>query len=575
MSREDHTGPSMPAPLTHFTRSNSDVPPTLESNLGFVVLKDEPLGDNKYLNNLKGTNKSKPADDLFLGGMGGNHPFKSNFDLFSSSHEKPRSGHKARFAKNLFDDFNNDAVLNGCETGLFQIPEKNCEYDFVDGFRNGQKLDFDHQEDFEVEHTTPENTMSKFLDLEEPSTTELDNHIMEVTDNDMRHFTPSTPRKEIDFETPTKENDLCKSANKFNLFSTITAKKEYRGAMFSNELTNSTNVTEHSVGDFLSTRKGEFTTSSHKEHRGRTHRLSAFSRFEHDYDVLENLGTGDHGTVYKCQNKLDGLIYAIKCTNSKLKIENSQNNHVLHEAHALAALSALDENPYIVRYYNAWIEDGKLYLVMEHCQNNIRTMRSEKGKFSETTIRQIMRDICMGLKHLHSQRIVHLAIKPENILYSKTKKYKIADLGLSKIVKNSTEENITEGDCRYLAPELHGTGNEIPDLTKADIFSLGVTIYELMTGSELTRNGQDWRDIRRGNLYKLDHSTYSNSLKSIVKSMMSVDPETRPSAVELLGTFLQSEIECELKREKQQNQRLKKQIKDLEGQLGIRRKNSM
>jgi len=96
-----------------------------------------------------------------------------------------------------------------------------------------------------------------------------------------------------------------------------------------------------------------------------------------------------------------------------------------------------------------------------------------------------------------------------------------------------------------------------------------------MTGSELTRNGQDWRDIRRGNLNKLDHTPYSNSLKSIVQSMTSPDPETRPSAVELLGTFLQSEIECELKREKQQNQRLKKQIKELEGQLGIRRKNSM
>jgi len=389
----------------------------LESNLGFAALKDEPLGDNKYLNNLKGAPKSgllKPvAEDKILGG---NHLFKSNFDLFSSSHEKTGSGHKARFAKNLFEEFNNDAVINGGgggDSGLFQIPEKNCEYDFVD-FRNGQKLDFDNQDDFEVENTTTENTMSKFLDLEDPSVTEHVKFDIFENHNDMMGGAGQyTPKKDIDFETPTKDNTdvMGKSAGKFNLFSTITVKKEYRANIFNTELTHSTNVTEPSIGDFLSTRKGEFTTSSHKEHRGRT-KLSAFSRFEHDYDVLENLGTGDHGTVYKCQNKLDGLIYAIKCTNSKLKIENSQNNHVLHEAHALAALSALDENPYIVRYYNAWIEDEKLYLVMEHCQNNIRTIRSEKGRFSESTIRQIMRDICMGLKHLHSQRIVHLAIKP-------------------------------------------------------------------------------------------------------------------------------------------------------------------
>ena len=259
----------------------------MESNLGFVVLKDEPLGDNKYLNNLKGTLKNsqlKPVADQLLGG---NHLFKSNFDLFSSSHEKKSgSGHKARFAKNLFEEFNNDAVVNGesSETGLFQIPEKSSEYDFVDNFRNGQKLDFDNHEDFEVEHTSPEggnNAMSKFLDLEEPSATELLDGGMDIQD--------FTPRKEIDFETPTKDNDLGKSANKFNLFSTITAKKEYRGGILSGDhITNSTNVTEPSIGDFLSTRKGEFTTSSHKEHRGRSKILAhQFSRFEHDYDVLE------------------------------------------------------------------------------------------------------------------------------------------------------------------------------------------------------------------------------------------------------------------------------------------------
>ena len=71
----------------------------------------------------------------------------------------------------------------------------------------------------------------------------------------------------------------------------------------------------------------------------------------------------------------------------------------------------------------------------------------------------------------------------ENILYSKTDKYKISDLGLSRIAKRSKGEEISEGDSRYLAPELlmDITDGNLPDLTKADIFSLGVTIYELMT----------------------------------------------------------------------------------------------
>jgi Serine/threonine protein kinase len=69
-------------------------------------------------------------------------------------------------------------------------------------------------------------------------------------------------------------------------------------------------------------------------------------------------------------------------------------------------------------------------------------------------------------------------------LYSKTHKYKIADLGLSRIAHRSNGEDINEGDCRYLAPEVLNDfpENQLPDLTKADIFSFGATIYELMTG---------------------------------------------------------------------------------------------
>lgn len=135
---------------------------------------------------------------------------------------------------------------------------------------------------------------------------------------------------------------------------------------------------------------------------------------------------------------------------------------------------------------------------MEHCQSNLRKLKNEHMRFSESNIRQIMREICMGLKHLHSQKIVHLDIKPgklnykeyflmrlENILYSKTKKYKIGDLGLSKIALCSNNREITEGDTRYLAPEICNNfmNTQLDDLTKADIFSFGATIYELMTGN--------------------------------------------------------------------------------------------
>jgi len=128
---------------------------------------------------------------------------------------------------------------------------------------------------------------------------------------------------------------------------------------------------------------------------------------------------------------------------------------------------------------------------MEHCQNNLRKLRSELTKFSESRIRQIMRDVCTGLKFLHNQDLVHLGLKPENILYSMTRKYKIADLGISKI-KIAHSGELTEGDFRYTAPELLTSvvDNEISDFTKADIYSFGVIIYELMTGNK-AKSAQD------------------------------------------------------------------------------------
>ncbi len=74
-------------------------------------------------------------------------------------------------------------------------------------------------------------------------------------------------------------------------------------------------------------------------------------------------------------------------------------------------------------------------------------------------------------------------IKPENILHAKSDKFKIADLGLSRIASRVAGEDIDEGDSRYMAPELlSDIFDAVPDLTKADIFSLGIMMYEFVTG---------------------------------------------------------------------------------------------
>mmetsp|Transcript_48779 Transcript_48779/g.66400 ORF Transcript_48779/g.66400 Transcript_48779/m.66400 type:complete len:109 (-) Transcript_48779:427-753(-) len=107
---------------------------------------------------------------------------------------------------------------------------------------------------------------------------------------------------------------------------------------------------------------------------------------------------------------------------SKNKIRNLENKGVfLQELYALSALSVGIECPYIVRYHSSWIEDNILYIVMEMCKNTLRSYAQKKRHQSlqgitESQVVKVMRDVCMGLKELHSRDIVHLDIKPENIL---------------------------------------------------------------------------------------------------------------------------------------------------------------
>ncbi len=189
----------------------------------------------------------------------------------------------------------------------------------------------------------------------------------------------------------------------------------------------------------------------------------------------------------------------------------------MQEVYALSALSVGTENIHIVRYYSGWIDDGSLHIVMELCKTSLRAFAKKKrncrnnGSLEEATIRKVMRDVCLGLLELHGKGIVHLDIKPENILEGFSGKFKLGDLGLARLVKNlHPDDDIPEGDCRYLAKELLNDDptQPIPDLTKADIFALGVTVYELIerkcllfnigADKELDQNGEQWQDLRDG-----------------------------------------------------------------------------
>ena len=132
---------------------------------------------------------------------------------------------------------------------------------------------------------------------------------------------------------------------------------------------------------------------------------------------------------------------------------------------------------------------------MELCKDSLRSYSAKKRRqdgsydLSEAEIKNIMREVCLGLQELHAKGIVHM---PENILESFSGKFKIGDLGMSRLITSIAEDHeIPEGDCRYMAKEvlIDDPNVPIPDLTKADVFALGIVLYELVEGVTLNKNG--------------------------------------------------------------------------------------
>ena len=262
-----------------------------------------------------------------------------------------------------------------------------------------------------------------------------------------------------------------------------------------------------------------------------------FSRYLEDFEETGVLGDGCFGRVTKAKNRFDGITYAIKSMKRKIKGKKDLDK-ILKEVQALATLV---DNPYLVRYYSCWIE-GKLpqfslFLQTELCEGGSLAKRIGKQIFNESQLIDLTRQLASGLMQMHAQNIVHLDLKPDNIYLTSADddkpRYKIGDLGLASS-SLETLKDVMEGDSRYLAKELLSTEENVnTDLTKADIFSLGATIYECAIGRPLPNNGNEWHDIRNGILKDFPNH-FTDSFKNLLLAMLNIQPTCRPTAYQLL-----------------------------------------
>ena len=202
----------------------------------------------------------------------------------------------------------------------------------------------------------------------------------------------------------------------------------------------------------------------------------AFPQFE----IIEVIGVGGMGVVYRANQKSLDRIVALKVIKPGPKHREDFANRFSREAKALARLS----HPNIVTVHDFGNVDGLYYFVMEYVDGlNLRQLIQSKNLTARDAL-EIVPAVCDALQYAHDNGIVHRDIKPENILVDKQGRVKIADFGLAKMLDSKqqmlTQTNHVMGTAHYMAPEQVEKPLEVDH--RADIYSLGVVIYELLTG---------------------------------------------------------------------------------------------
>ncbi|QSX06857.1 protein kinase [Sedimentibacter sp. zth1] len=196
------------------------------------------------------------------------------------------------------------------------------------------------------------------------------------------------------------------------------------------------------------------------------------------YEIIEKIGGGGMSVVYKAKCRVLNRYVAIKILRSELISDSSFVEKFKQESLSAASLNHSN----IVNIYDTGIEDNIYYIVMEYIKGEtLKDLINRKGHLSETETIKISKQITEALKHAHANNIIHRDIKPHNILITEEGIAKVADFGIARAATTSTINNTSNviGSVHYFSPE-QARGGYVDE--KSDIYSLGVVMYEMITG---------------------------------------------------------------------------------------------
>ena len=194
------------------------------------------------------------------------------------------------------------------------------------------------------------------------------------------------------------------------------------------------------------------------------------------YEVVGKIGAGGMANVYKAKDHKLNRFVAMKVLKQEFREDTTFINKFKTEAQAAAGLT----HPNIVNVFDVGEDDGIHYIVMELVEGiTLKDYISKKGKLSVKEATSIAIQVSMGLEAAHSHGIIHRDVKPQNIIISTDGKVKVTDFGIARAASSNTISSNVMGSVHYSSPEQVRGGYSDE---KSDIYSLGITLYEMVTG---------------------------------------------------------------------------------------------
>lgn len=194
------------------------------------------------------------------------------------------------------------------------------------------------------------------------------------------------------------------------------------------------------------------------------------------YEILGRIGAGGMADVYKAKDHKLNRFVAVKVLKQEFREDTTFIRKFRSEAQAAAGLT----HPNIVNVFDVGDDEGVYYIVMELIEGiTLKEYIGKKGKLSIKEATSIAIQVSMGLEAAHNHGIVHRDVKPQNIIISTDGKVKVTDFGIARAASSNTISSNVMGSVHYSSPEQVRGGYSDE---KSDIYSLGITLYEMVTG---------------------------------------------------------------------------------------------